>query len=272
MTNIVDNTKLVELFVGPLQECLAYKPHFGNNAKKEGYSLVDFLNLYSQDPFYSWIGLNSPYMYNAHKAAGSMTSIYRQIGIGCERLFRQIIFEQTEYDNYTSAQWSYTTLTKSGKEKILSLDGRLEINDIKNTTVKENVIQWIHDYMVNLDVDVRELKGAVFEVRQGYKSKDSKRQNADLDNAAVAYSKSYLPVFTIFSSQIDNDISLRYHNGKCGILVGNLHGNSFTSLYRFCKDVLLFDLAYFFEKNSETIKKQVNQTLKSLFEINETKK
>lgn len=272
MANIVDNAKLVELFVSPLQECLAYKPHFGNNAKKEGYSLVDFLNLYSQDPFYSWIGLNSPYMYNAHKAAGSMTSIYRQIGIGCERLFRQIIFERTEYENYNSAQWSYTTLTKSGKEKVLSLDGRLEINDIKNTTVKENVMQWIHDYMVNLDIDVRELKGAVFEVRQGYKSKDSKRQNADLDNAAVAYSKSYLPVFTIFSSQIDNDISLRYHNGKCGILVGNLHGNSFSSLYSFCKDVLLFDLAYFFEKNSETIKKQVNQILKALFEINETKK
>lgn len=74
--------------------------------------------------------------------------------------------------------------------------------------VRKNVEQWIYDYLVNLEVDVRELKGAVFEVRQGYKSKDSKRQNADLDNATVAYSKSYLPVFTIFSSQIDNDIGI----------------------------------------------------------------
>lgn len=211
-------------------------------------------------------------MYSAHKAAGSMTSIYRQIGIGCERLFRQIIFEQTEYEDYSSSQWSYNALTKSGNNKVLSLDGRLEINDIMNPAVKRNVIQWIHDYMIYLDVDVRELKGAVFEVRQGYKSKDSKRQNADLDNATVAYSKSYLPVFTIFSSQIDNDISLRYHNGKCGILAGSLQGNAFSSLYSFCNDILLFDLAHFFEKNSDAIKKQVNNILKTLFEINETTK
>lgn len=232
----------------------------------------EFLDLYSQDPFYSWIGLNSPYMYAAHKAAGSMTSVYRQIGIGCERLFRQIIFEQTGYDDYSLSQWSYATTTKSGKEKILSLDGRLEIKEIHNTLVRNNVESWIHDYLVDMDVDVRELRGAVFEIRQGYKSKDSKRQNADLDNATVAYSKSYLPVFTIFSSQIDNDIALRYHNGKCGVLIGNIHGNAFTSLYKFCNDVLLFDLAHFFEKNSKLIQTEVNKVLKALFDIDETEK
>lgn len=268
----MNNKELVELFITPLHECIEYKPHFGNNLRKEGFSLNDFLDLYSQDPFYSWIGLNSPYMYAAHKAAGSMTSVYRQIGIGCERLFRQIIFEQTGYENYNSSQWSYTATTKSGKEKVLSLDGRLEINEINNAIIRKNVENWIHEYLVDLDVDVRELRGAVFEVRQGYKSKDSKRQNADLDNATVAYSKSYLPVFTIFSSQIDKDIALRYHNGKCGILVGNLQGSSLTSLYKFCNDVLMFDLAYFFEKNSKLIQKEVNHVLKTLFEINEATK
>jgi len=211
-------------------------------------------------------------MYAAHKAAGSMTSVYRQIGIGCERLFRQIIFEQSGYENYNSSQWSYVTTTRSGKDKTLSLDGRLEIKEIQNVIVKNKVENWIHDYLVDLDVDVRELKGAVFEVRQGYKSKDSKRQNADLDNATVAYSKSYLPVFTIFSSQIDKDIALRYHNGKCGILVGNLQGSPLTSLYKFCNDVLLFDLAYFFERNSQSIKREVNKVLKTLFGIDETTK
>lgn len=263
----MDNYKLVELFVAPLQECLDYKPHFGDNSKKDGFSVEEFLMMYGQDPFYSWIGLDSPYMYAAHKTAGSMTSVYRQIGIGCERLFRQIIFEQTGYINYSSSQWSYDTTTRAGKKKILSLDGRLEIKDINNAIVRKNVEQWIYDYLVNLEVDVRELKGAVFEVRQGYKSKDSKRQNADLDNATVAYSKSYLLVFTIFSSQIDNDIALRYRNGKCGILVGNLHGNSLSSLFTFCNEVLLFDLAYFFEKNSGVIKNRVNNVLKTLFEV-----
>jgi len=35
---------------------------------------------------------------------------------------------------------------------------------------------------------------AVFEVRQGYKSMDSKRQAADIANAAQALTKSRLPV------------------------------------------------------------------------------
>lgn len=47
------------------------------------------------------------------------------------------------------------------------------------------------------------LKGAVFEVRQGYKSKDAKRQNADIANAAAAYTQAYLPCVVMLSSQID---------------------------------------------------------------------
>jgi RHS repeat-associated protein len=54
------------------------------------------------------------------------------------------------------------------------------------------------------------LRGVVFEVRQGYKSKDSKRQNADIANAATAYSQGYLPVVVVLSSQIDSDVSARY--------------------------------------------------------------
>lgn len=62
-------------------------------------------------------------------------------------------------------------------------------------------------------------------------------------------------------------LALRYRNGKCGILVGNLHGNSLSSLFTFCNEVLLFDLAYFFEKNSGVIKNRVNNVLKTLFEV-----
>ena len=260
------NKELVDLFISPLSECIKYKPHFGDSEKKDGYTLSEFLKLYRKDPFYSWIGVDSPYMYTAHKAAGCMTSVYRQLGIGCERLFRQILFQQTGYNDFLSAEWSYSTITRSGNPKTLSLDGRLELKDINKTVVKKNAEKWIHSYADELEIDGANLKGAVFEVRQGYKSKDSKRQNGDLDNATVAYSKGYFPVFTIFSSQIDADIALRYKNSKCGILIGNIKGSSTTSLYKFCNDVLLFDLAYFFEKNSPTIKRNVNKVLQALFE------
>lgn len=76
-----------------------------------------------------------------------MTSLYRQIGIGCERLFREIIYEKAQYSEYASAQWSYETMTKSGKKKILSLDGRLELSEILNPQIKYNVEEWIKGYL-----------------------------------------------------------------------------------------------------------------------------
>lgn len=262
--------KYVKIFLNPLYECLDYKPKFGNASKKDGYSLEDFLELYSSDPFYSWIGLNNPILYTAHKAAGGMTSIYRQIGTGCERLFRQIIMDSTQYESEDSVYWSYTSKTKGGKDKVLSLDGRLEIKDIVNPSVKNKTKQWLNTYCTELGVEKDGIKGAVFEVRQGYKSKDSKRQNGDIDNIAVAYSMRYLPVITVFSSQIDNDIVLRYRSAKSAILIGSLVGDSRTSLFSFCKDVLEFDLAAFFKRNSTAIKREMNTILKQMFQNGET--
>lgn len=257
--------KYTKIFLEPLYECYSYKPKLGHSEKKEGFSLHEFVNLYGKDPFYAWISLDSPLMYAAHRTAGCMTSLYRQVGIGCERLFREIICDTIEYEHYSSSQWSYTTTTKSGKKKTLSLDGRLEIADIINVPVKERIIEWMKECGQILKTDTDTMRGIVFEVRQGYKSKDSKRQNGDLDNATVAYAYHYLPVFAIFSSQIDNDIVLRYRNNRCGILTGTLLPDKHLSLYAFSKDVLGFDLADFFKSNSPVIKKEVSNILQSLF-------
>jgi len=256
----------VNLFLEPIKECLNYKPKFGNASKQDGYSLEDFLELYGSDPFYSWIGLNNPILYTAHKAAGGMTSIYRQIGIGCERLFRRIIIDSTMYESEESAHWSYTTKTKSGKDKVLSLDGRLEIKDIVNPLVKSKVENWVDSYCDDLGVEKEGIKGAVFEVRQGYKSKDSKRQNGDIDNIAVAYAMRYLPVITVFSSQIDNDIVIRYRSNRSAIIIGSLVGDSKASLFTFCKDVLDYDLAAFFKRNSPVIKQEMVKVFKAIIQ------
>jgi hypothetical protein len=87
-----------ELFMEPIRKCKDYKPKLGGN-NSDGVDLDGFKSLYGSDSFYSWIGLDSELMYSAHKAAGGMTSIYRQIGIGCERLFRQIIMDTCLYDD-----------------------------------------------------------------------------------------------------------------------------------------------------------------------------
>lgn len=255
--------ELLKKFLDPLKVCKRYKPKFGKGNKEEGVSLPQFLDLYGADPFYAWCGLNSELMYAAHKAAGGMTSVYRQIGKGCENLFREIIIDATGYTDRNSAAWSYTAKTGAGKDKTLSLDGRLKLDDIEDAAAKKRIEEWLADYCELLGAEVPQ-HGAVFEVRQGYKSKDSKRQNGDIDNIAVAWAQGYMPVFAIFSSQIDGDLVLRYRNSRGGILVGQTTGASTDSLFAFCHDVLGFDLADFFRRNSPAIKTEMTETLEAL--------
>lgn len=251
------------LFLTPLYECRNYKPKLGHKAS-EGYDLNQFLTLYNSDPFYKWIGLDSPFMFAAHKAAGGMTSIYRQIGIGCERLLRAILADSLEYESASDVQWSYETKTKAGKDKTLYLDGFIDLDKIKNEIRKEVVCRWIAGFSERNNLNRKNFRGIVFEVRQGYKSKDAKRQNADIDNATVAYASDLIPVFAIFSSQIDDDIIRRYRNNKCGILIGNLSNDPFSSIYAFCDRVLGYNLSAFFERNTELIRNEIQFILKSL--------
>jgi len=254
----------LETFLEPVRKCKDYRPKFGQGNSDRGLSLIQFRHLYGSDPFYAWIGLDTDLMYSAHRAAGGMTSVYRQIGIGCERLFRAILVDAARYNNPELATWSYTTQTPSGKSKRLSLDGRLELSGINNQLVLDNVRRWIIEYCGNLGEVAIPSNGIVFEVRQGYKSKDSKRQNADIDNPTVAWANGYLPVFAIFSSQIDSDIILRYRNNRCGILIGLNNGSNQVSLYAFFEQILGYNLAAFFQRHTNNIKAEIHDVLEVL--------
>src|SRR4051812_24016523 len=70
-----------------------YKPKLGQGGT-EGVTSEEFEALHGADPFYRWMGLDSPLLYAAHKAAGGMTSVYRQIGRGCELIIRQILVDE----------------------------------------------------------------------------------------------------------------------------------------------------------------------------------
>ncbi|MEQ9369225.1 MAG: hypothetical protein RIG63_09370 [Coleofasciculus chthonoplastes F3-SA18-01] len=144
--NVPDEQEYLETFLQPIRKCKDYRPKFGQGNSNKGFSLQEFKILYGADSFYCWVGLDTELMYAAHRAAGGMTSIYRQVGIGCERLFRQIIVDTTRYIDPSFARWSYTTQTASGKSKTLSLDGRLKLSEIRNQSVLNKVNQWITDY------------------------------------------------------------------------------------------------------------------------------
>ncbi len=262
---MTDEQKYKELLISPVRECANYSPKFGHT-KSGGFSLTEFQSLYGQDVFYKWLGLDSPLMYSAHKAAGGITSVYRQIGIGCERLVREIFKDNlglTESD----VKWAYTVKGVNGKERTLALDGRIIIDSIKDSSVKKRVIEWKNCTVEKLQLPsaVRNaMTGIVFEVRQGYKSKDSKRQNADIANAANAYANGYIPCLMVMSSQIDDDIVTRYHHAKWLILQGYLGTSPLNSTFDFYKEIIGFDLAGFMNSNQKYFQREIQFILEKL--------
>lgn len=260
--------KYFDIVIEPLRVCKNYKPKLGHGGK-DGYSLKEFQRFYGSDPFYNWMGLDTPLMYAAHKAAGGMTSVYRQLGIGCERLFRVILQDNVGLTAEQS-KWSYKIRRSAGRERTLSLDGRIDLQDVADSHTRHRVEDWMREAAKILDINKKvqtSLAGVVFEVRQGYKSKDSKRQNADIANAATAYTRGYLPCAAILSLQIDEDIALRYSAEKWLLLTGGVNvANPHESLYAFMKEVVNYDLAAFFNRNKTFFKQEVTEILKTLLE------
>jgi hypothetical protein len=248
-----------------LHVCRRHKPRFGGG-NKSGYSLGEFQELYGRDPFYSWFGLDSDLMYTAHKAAGGITSVYRQLGIACERMFRRLLQNQLDLSPDQS-KWVYKVPTTTGKSRSLSLDGRIPINDVSDEEIRSRIKAWLGSAAQSVMVKgkaARALLGPVFEVRQGYKSKDSKRQNADILNASNAYANNYLPIVLLLSTQIDADVAERYVRAQWLLLRGSVDGTPLSSTYAFCREILGYDLAGFFARNSASLKSELEVTLRAL--------
>src|SRR5206468_5323108 len=124
-----NDKEYLKIVLDPIKVCADYKPKFGQAAKVGGFALTEFQNLYQSDPFYSWFGLDDPLMYAAHKAAGGMTSVYRQIGIGCEALFQQVLRDALGLAA-ADVKWSYEVPLANGKTRKLHLDGRVPLASI----------------------------------------------------------------------------------------------------------------------------------------------
>ncbi|MFN4293898.1 MAG: hypothetical protein ACK4JD_07190 [Thermoflexales bacterium] len=261
------DTAYLELVLEPIKACAHYKPKFGQGARGVGLTLEQFRELYRKDSFYSWFGLDNPMMYAAHKAAGGMTSVYRQIGTGCERLFRAVLKDSLGLAD-ADVVWSYEVSLPTGKTQTLHLDGRIPLDKIPDQAKRERLRVWMEESSKAIGVErsvISNLTGVIFEVRQGYKSKDAKRQNADIANAATAYAKAYLPCAVVLSGPIDNDILSRYRMARWIVLTGAKDDkDASTSTYAFMRDVIGYDLAAFFERNSKTLRAEIESVLKAL--------
>jgi hypothetical protein len=259
--------RYLQIILEKIQVCRKYQPKFGQG---QNTSLQEFENLYRNDAFYHWFGLDNPMMYAAHKAAGGITSLYRQIGIACEAVFQQILMDQLSL-TYDQVTWSYSIEGLATKARTLSLDGRIQLSDIQNESLKTHIQNWLLLASQSMKIDpqiAQALRGMVFEVRQGYKSKDSKRQNADVAHASMAYQQGYLPIVVLLSMQIDGDVAIRYRQAGWLLLYGSTHDMPLQSTFAFCKQVLGYDLATFFQSYAPQIQKEVAEVLVLLLSPN----
>lgn len=261
---MINDARYLEMVLAPIRACKTYLPKFGHGAA--GYSRAQFQALYRADAFYAWFGLDSPLMYTAHRAAGGMTSIYRQIGIGSQRLVQQVLMDELHLTD-TQATWSYTVQPRGRASRTLSLDARIDLADVTERARRVELARWLKRAGKQVGVEAvvqKVLRGCVFEVRQGYKSKDSKRQQADLANASAAYASAYLPVLLLLSTQIDEDIAARYQAARWLLLSGTPNGSAVDSTYSFFREAVGYDLAGFFERHSRTLKTEIEAVLAAL--------
>lgn len=261
---MIPDHDLVETFLTPVRICSSYRPAFGHS-KSEGVDLPAFQNLYGNDPFYAWIGLDDPLVYAAHKMAGGLTSVYRQIGVGTEHLLRTIIRDSLGL-TADETTWSYRYRKPNGKTGVHILDAKVWFPDLSGAQ-RQVFVDWmaaVGPYVKLTSAKLKRIQGVAFEIRQGYKSADSKRQNADLRFGMSAYQEGLLPAVMILSQQVSETVIDRYRKDKMAVLTGTLDGDSLSSTFTFFKQVVGFDLESFFRRNSETLRTETLAIIQAL--------
>lgn len=255
--------RYLKTFLSPLQVCADYLPAFGTSGNA-GLSLSDFQSLYGSDEFYSWIGLDTPLVYAAHKASGGLTSIYRQIGVGAERLLREIILDEFSLAQ-EEVEWKYEYQKTKTQKAFHVLDARISVEDLKDAVQAKRVREWLLLARKTAHGDSRtQLRGAIFEIRQGYKSADSKRQNADLRFGARSYQCGHVPVVAVLSSQVSETVIARYRDAGMLVLTGVRSPDPTVSTFAFFKKVVGYRLEDFFVRASPRIREVVHTLVKKL--------
>jgi hypothetical protein len=261
---VASDGALLEAFLTPVRKCALYKPAFGQSGD-QGVTLPQFQTLYGQDPFYAFLGLNDPAVYAAHKAAGGLTSVYRQIGVGSERLIR-LVMGSTLGLSEPEMLWSYQYVSGPQKTSTHTLDVQVRSSHLRNSAQQQRLNDWLGQALkfVFTGGGHTAVDGLVMEVRQGYKSADAKRQSADLRFGLHAYAAGLLPVVLVMSGQVSEPVIRRYRADGMLVLTGVVGSDPFRSTFAFFEQVVGYDLRAFFERNSEQLRREITLVVRKL--------
>ncbi|MCL6504496.1 MAG: hypothetical protein K6T86_17590 [Pirellulales bacterium] len=150
MTKATD-AEYLEIITGAIRVCAPYRPRFGHG-RQAGFTLAELQRLYQADPFYCWFGLDNALLYAAHRAAGGMTSVYRQIGIGCQSLLNRILRDSLNLDE-EAATWSYKVPSSGGgRQHTLSLDARIPLAKLSAGARGDAVRSWLAESAKRLEL------------------------------------------------------------------------------------------------------------------------
>ena len=162
--------------------------------------------------------------------------------------------------------WSYEYSKSDGQTGIHTLDACIKLSDLTKEA-SERLDNWLiaaKQTVGGSSSEAISLSGIVFEVRQGYKSADSKRQNADLRYGVRAYQAGLLPAFAIMSSQVSEPVLKRYRNDGMLVLTGIPDNDPTISTFAFFEQVIDYNLAGFFTRNSTHLKVEIKQIIEAL--------
>ena len=266
---MLSDEALLEVFLSPVRKCASYTPAFGKMGRGEkAIGFEGFEALYGNDAFYSWLGLDHKLVYAAHKASGGLTSLYRQIGVGSERLFKAVLKNQLGLTD-EMMNWHYEYSRPRGEKGVHTLDARIRRSDL-DSEVAERFGEWLdrardqthRSSGVNVGLDA-----VVFEVRQGYKSADSKRQNADLRFGMRAYRDGLVPALAVMSNQVSEPVIKRYREDGILVLTGSLEDDPVVSTFSFFDRVVGYDLKGFLARNSSTLRSEIERIVETLLSV-----
>jgi hypothetical protein len=189
----------------------------------------------SADPFYGPLGLDSSELAAAHRWAATLTSGYRRLGYATEHLVREAMADRLGVTP-EQLQWSY----KTDKKRARTLDARLALDELPTRAARR----------LKKFLDDDRSAGAVFEIRQGYKSCDSKRRNADRQSANAIRRAGFTPVLLVVSDELSPENIASYTKDGWKILKG-------ADTMAFLKDVVGFDLGGMLDRNRDWMRAKV---------------
>lgn len=191
-----------------------------------------------RDPYYGPLGLDSPDLAAAHRWAATLTSGYRRLGYATEHLIREALADRLKLEP-EQLQWSY----KTDKKRSRTLDARLALDEMPARYASR----------LRKFLDDERSAGAVFEIRQGYKSCDSKRRNADRQSARAIRRAGFTPVLLVVSDELSPENIASYTKDGWKILKG-------ADTMAFLKDVVGFDLGGMLDRNRDWMRDQIRIT------------